>query len=69
MGFGRVLSRRLVKRKGERHQKPLQGHQILNLLSEARDRTRILMDTSGICFHCATTGTPSLSFKNKETEA
>ena len=26
-------------------------HQILNPLSEARDRTRILMDTSQICFH------------------
>ena len=35
-------------------------HQILNPLSVARDGTRILMDTSCICFHCATTGTPSL---------
>ena len=34
-----------------------QGH-ILNTLSEARDRTHILMDASQICFHCATTGTP-----------
>ena len=31
---------------------------ILNPLSEARDRTRILMDTSRICFPCATTVTP-----------
>ena len=34
--------------------------QILNLLSEARDRTRIFMDTSRVCFHCAMTGTPVL---------
>ena len=27
-------------------------------LSEARGRTRILMDTSQNCFHCATVGTP-----------
>ena len=27
-------------------------------LSEARDQTPILMDTSWICFPCATTGTP-----------
>ena len=33
-------------------------HQILNPLSEARDRTHIFTDTSWICFHCATTGTP-----------
>ena len=32
-------------------------HQIFNPLSEARDRTRILMDTSQIHFHCASTGT------------
>ena len=32
--------------------------QILNPLSEARDRTPILMDTSQICFCCATKGTP-----------
>ena len=31
-------------------------------LSEARDQTNILMDTSGICFHCAKTGTPYTSF-------
>ena len=30
---------------------------ILNLLREARDRTHILMDTSRIHSHCATTGT------------
>ena len=35
--------------------------QILNPVSEARDRTCILMDTSLICFHCATTGTPYCS--------
>ena len=33
-------------------------HQILSPLSEARDRTHILMGTSQIRFHCATTGTP-----------
>ena len=31
--------------------------QIANPVSEARDRTLILMDTSQICFHCATMGT------------
>ena len=35
-----------------------QKFQILDPLSEARDRTHILMDTSWICFHCTTTGTP-----------
>ena len=35
--------------------------QILNPLSEARDHTHTLMDTSPICFHCATMGTPPLS--------
>ena len=34
-------------------------HQIPDPLSEARDQTCILMDTSQICFCCATTGTPS----------
>ena len=33
-------------------------HQILNPLSEARDRTCVLKDTSQIRFHWATTGTP-----------
>ena len=32
-------------------------------LNEARDGTRVLTDTSRIRFCCATTGTPSLSFK------
>ena len=32
--------------------------QILNPLSEARDRTHILMDTSWVCFHWAIMGTP-----------
>ena len=36
-----------------------QQHQIPDPLSEARDRTHILMDTSQIRFHCATTGTAS----------
>ena len=34
-------------------------NQILNPLSEARDGTRILMDTSQIRFHCSTTGNPT----------
>ena len=29
-------------------------------VSEARDRTHILRDTSRICFYCATMGTPQL---------
>ena len=33
-------------------------HQIPDPLSKARDRTPILIDTSRIHFHCATTGTP-----------
>ena len=33
-------------------------HPLLNPLSEARDQTCILMDTSRIHFHCTTTGTP-----------
>ena len=37
-------------------------HQILNLLSEARDQTCILMDANQIHFRCDTTGTPLLSF-------
>ena len=32
--------------------------------SEARDRTRILMDTSWIHFHCAMTGTPMSWFSS-----
>ena len=35
-----------------------QQHWILNALSEARDWTHILMDTSRGCFYWATTGTP-----------
>ena len=30
-----------------------QQHQILNLLSEARDQTCVLMDTSRVCYHWA----------------
>ena len=38
---------------------------IPNPLRKARDRTHILMDTSQIHFHCATTGTPvSQAFKS-----
>ena len=33
--------------------------QILNPLSEARDQTHILTDTSWLCYHSATIGTPS----------
>ena len=36
---------------------------IFNPLSRARDQTRVLMDTIQICFCCATTGSPELSFK------
>ena len=35
--------------------------QILNPLSEARNQTCILLDTSQICFHWAMMGTPCLS--------
>ena len=40
---------------------------IPDLLSEARDRTCILMDASQICFHWATTGMPKNIFLNKQT--
>ena len=39
-------------------------HQILNPPSEARDRTRVLMDASQIRFLYATTGTPTLTILN-----
>ena len=35
-------------------------HQILNPMSEARDQTHILIDSSRIRFRCTTTGTPAL---------
>ena len=37
---------------------------ILNPLSEPRDQTRILIDTSLICFCCTTMGTPFIVFFN-----
>ena len=37
-------------------------HGILNPLYEAGDRTQILMDTSQICFCCATMGNLPFSF-------
>ena len=43
------------------HHSSLQ-HQIPYPLSEGGDRTHIFMDTSWICFHCTTTGTPLCSF-------
>ena len=41
---------------------------ILNPLSEARDQTRILMDTSQVRYHWATTGTPTGSLEDITTE-
>ena len=40
----------------------LQKHWILSLLSKARDGTRILMDTSRVCYHSAKTATLNMSF-------
>ena len=40
----------------------LKQHRKPNPLNEARDGTRLLMDTSQICFRCATTGTPYNDF-------
>ena len=40
----------------------LRQHWILNPLSEARDQTDILMDTSWVCYHWTTTGTPLYAF-------
>ena len=42
-------------------------HQILSPLSEARDRIRILMDTSWVCYHWATTRTPNNAFQTPNT--
>ena len=36
--------------------------QITDPLNKARDGTHILMDTSQICFHCTTMGTPTSCF-------
>jgi len=45
--------------------------QILNPLSEARDQTHVLMDTSQVSYYCAAMGTPNLIFlkakQNKKT--
>ena len=35
-------------------------HQILNRLSKARYQTHVLLDTSQVCYHWVTTGTPLL---------
>ena len=32
------------------------------ILNQLSDRTHILMDTNQICFHCATTGNPSVYY-------
>ena len=40
-----------------------QQHQIFNLLSEARDWTHVLMDTSWVCCCWATRGTHKTTFK------
>ena len=42
-------------------------HRIPNPLRDARDQTLILMDTSWICFHYATMGTPRSKFLNLGT--
>ena len=44
-----------------------QQHQILNPLNKARDWTCVLIDTSWVCYHWATTGTPHfLKYLQKE---
>ena len=43
-----------------------QQHQILNPLSKARNRTRVLMDTSQVHYLWATVGTPRLFYLNKK---
>ena len=40
----------------------LRATQIFNPLSEARNQTHILMDTSWVHYHWATTGTPNSAF-------
>ena len=41
-------------------------HRILNPLSKARDRAYILMDTSWVCYHWMTTGTPRRIFWSEQ---
>ena len=41
---------------------------ILNPLSKARDRTCILMDSSQVCFHWSTTGTPQVKCLDKQVK-
>ena len=43
-----------------------QQRQILKPLSIARDLNHVLMDTSQVCYHWATMGTPNSTSKNKE---
>ena len=40
---------------------------ILNPMSEARDQTSVLIDTSRVCYHWAMTGTPHLILYRSET--
>ena len=44
------------------HHSSWQRQRILNPLSEARDQTRILMDTRQVRYLCATTGSPIFYF-------
>ena len=43
-------------------------HQIVNPLIEAKDGTRILMDTSRVCYHWATARTPHYFNNNKKIQ-
>ena len=58
MAYGSSQTRAQIRAIAARLYHSSQQCQILDPLIKARDQTFILMDTSRIHFHCATTGTP-----------
>ena len=58
VAYGRSQARGRIRAAAADLRHSSQQHQIFNPLSEGRDPSAILMDTSWICFHHATMGTP-----------